>query len=133
MGYGETTSSEIEHVAKVIVDAALKVHRATGPGLLESVYHKLLCIELAKRGLKVSSQVEVPLIYDGAAVGCDLRIDLLVEDLVIVEVKSVQDIHPIHKAQLKTYRKLSKKQLGLLINFNVELVKDGITRVIMPT
>jgi GxxExxY protein len=131
MAYGESTSEEEERVAREVVDAAFKVHRATGPGLLESVYHKLLCIELAKRGLKVRSQVEVPLVYDGQSIGNDLRIDLLVEDLVIVEVKAVYEIHPIYKAQLKTYLKLSKKRLGLLINFNVEFIKDGITRIIL--
>jgi len=130
MGYGETTTPEIERVAKEIVDAAFKVHKATGPGLLESIYEKLLCVELAKRGLLVASQVRVPLFYDGEEIDCDLRIDLLVEDLVIVEVKSVQNIHPIFKSQVKTYLKLSNKRLGILINFNVEYIKDGLTRII---
>jgi len=130
MGYGETTTPEIERVAREIVDAAFKVHKATGPGLLESIYEKLLCIELAKRGLLVARQVRVPLSYDGEEIDCDLRIDLLVQNLVIVEVKSVQDIHPIFKSQIKTYLKLSNKRLGILINFNVEYIKDGLTRII---
>ena len=130
MAYGETTSPEIERVAREVVDAAFKVHKATGPGLLESIYEKLLCIELSKRGLTVQRQAHVPLFYDGEEVSCDLRIDLLVDELVIVEVKAVSEIHSIHKSQVKTYLKLSNKRLGLLINFNVELIKDGITRII---
>jgi GxxExxY protein len=130
MAFGETTSPEIERVAKEVVDAAFKVHKATGPGLLESIYEKLLCIELAKRGLVVQRQSRVRLFYDGAEVDCDLRIDLLVADSVIVEVKAVSEIHPVHKAQVKTYLKLSNKRLGLLINFNVEYFKDGISRII---
>jgi GxxExxY protein len=130
MGYGETTTPEIERVAKHVVDAAYKVHFKTGPGLLESVYVALLCVDLARRGLKVLRQVKVPLIYDGVEVPCDFRIDLLVEDLVIVEVKAVQELHPVFKSQLKTYLKLTGLRLGLLINFNVQFIKDGITRVI---
>lgn len=130
MAYGETTSPEIERVAREIVDSAFKVHRATGPGILESIYEKLLCVELAKRGLIVARQVRVPLFYDGEEIDCDLRIDLLVEDLVIVEVKAVLEMHPVFKAQVKTYLKLANKRLGILINFNVEYIKDGISRVI---
>jgi GxxExxY protein len=130
MAYGETTSPEVERAATQIVDAAFKVHKATGPGLLESIYEKLLCVELSKRGLKVLRQVRVPLFYDGDEIDCDLRIDLLVEDMVIVEVKAVLETHPVFKAQVKTYLKLANKRLAILINFNVDLIKDGISRII---
>jgi GxxExxY protein len=130
MKYGETTSPLIERVAREIVDSAFKIHKATGPGLLESIYEKLLCFELSRRGLKVVRQQHVPLIYDGHEIECDLRLDLLIEDCVIVEVKSVLEMHPIFTSQLVTYLKLSNKRLGLLINFNVQYIKDGITRVI---
>jgi len=130
MAYGETTSPEIERVASQIVDAAYTVHSKSGPGLLESVYVTLLCIELAKRGLTVRRQVKVALMYDGVEVDCDFRIDLLVNDLVVVEVKAVHEVHPVFKAQVKTYLKLTGKRLGLLINFNVEYIKDGIRRII---
>jgi GxxExxY protein len=130
MAYGETTSPEVERAATQIVDAAFKVHKATGPGLLESIYEKLLCVELSKRGLNVLRQVRVPLFYDGDEIDCDLRIDLLVEDMVIVEVKAVLETHPVFKAQVKTYLKLANKRLAILINFNVDLIKDGISRII---
>ena len=130
MAFGETTSPEIERIAREVVDSAYKVHKATAPGLLESIYEKLLCVELANRGLMVARQVRVPLFYEGEQVDCDLRIDLLVEDLVVIEVKAVQEMHPIFKSQVKTYLKLGNKRLGILINFNVEYIKDGISRII---
>ena len=116
--------------AKQIVDAALAVHRALGPGLLESVYETALFHELVKRGLKVSRQVPVTFDYDGNRYDEGFRIDLLVADCVIVELKSVEVIHPVHKKQLLTYLRLSGKRLGLLINFNSVLLKNGITRIV---
>ena len=116
--------------AKEIVDAALAVHRALGPGLLESVYETALFHELRKRGLAVQRQDPVTFVYDGHRYDEGFRIDLLVASCVIVELKSVEVIHPVHKKQLLTYLRLSGKRLGLLINFNSALLKDGITRIV---
>ncbi len=113
-----------------IVDAAMKVHTALGPGLLESAYEGCLAYELRKRGLKVAAQLGLPVVYEGVNIDVGYRIDLLVEDLVIVELKSVDKIAPIHEAQLLTYLKLSGKRLGLLMNFNVVHLKGGIKRMV---
>jgi GxxExxY protein len=118
------------HIARLIVDAAYHIHRRLGPGLLESVYEAVLAYELQKRGLRVQRQVPMPVTYDGMRFDLGFRADLLVEDAVIVELKSVQDEHPVHKKQVLTYIKLADKRLGLLINFGARLVKDGITRVV---
>lgn len=117
-------------IARLIVDAAYHVHKRLGPGLLESVYEAVLAYELERRGLRVQRQVPMPIDYDGLRFDLGFRADLLVEGLVIVELKSVQDEHPVHKKQLLTYIKLADKRLGLLINFGARLVKDGITRVV---
>jgi GxxExxY protein len=116
--------------AKQIVDAALLVHKALGPGLLESVYETALYHELSKRGLQVQRQVPVAFVYDGTRYDEGFRIDLLVADCVIVELKSVEDVHPVYQKQLLTYLRLSQKRLGLLINFSTTLLKNGITRVV---
>ena len=118
-----------DEVAKEIVDSAFKVHRELGPGLLESVYEVCLAHELGKRGLDVRRQVKFPITYDGEQLDAGLRLDLLIEDRVIVEIKAVENHRPLFEAQLLTYLKLSKKRLGLLINFNVPLIKDGIKRI----
>lgn len=131
MGFGETMPAEVERVAAEIVDAAYKVHRALGPGLLESVHEICLAHELQKRGLRVERQVEVALMYDGVRIDAALRIDLLVEDCVIVELKAVEKHNPLFEAQVLTYLKLTGKQLGFLINFNVELIKQGMKRIVM--
>ena len=115
--------------AKQIVDAALRVHMALGPGLLESVYETALSHELKKRGLTLQRQVPVTFVYDGQRYDEGFRVDLLVADCVIVELKSVEEVHPVHKKQLLTYLRLSGKRLGLLINFNSALLKHGITRI----
>jgi GxxExxY protein len=104
------------------------VHRTLGPGLLESTYEACLKYELEKRRLKIQSQVGLPVIYDGMKIDLGYRLDILVEDAVIIELKAVTMIIPLHEAQLLSYLKLSGKHLGLLINFNVTLLKDGITR-----
>jgi len=117
-------------VAKQIVDSALKIHKAFGPGLLESVYETVLASELRKRGLDVVRQQGIPLVYDGVDLEIGFRADLIVEGLVIVEVKSVEAIAPVHKMQLLTYLGLAGKELGLMVNFNVPLIRDGITRVV---
>jgi GxxExxY protein len=131
MGYGENTSDEIERVARVIVDAAFAVHKKLGPGLLECIYEVCLAYENSKRGLKVLRQVKVPILYDGVQLDADLRLDLLVEDLVIVEVKSVERMIPLSDAQCLTYLKLTGKRLCLLVNVNVPLIKDGIKRIVL--
>ena len=122
---------EIERVATALVDAAFAVHSELGPGLLESVYESCLVMELESRSVKVARQVAVPLLYKGVQIGDSLKLDLLVADLVVCELKAVHKIHPVYKAQLMSYLKLSGRRLGFLINFNVEKIKDGITRVIL--
>jgi GxxExxY protein len=121
---------EINDISGQIIDAAMKVHTALGPGLLESAYEACLAHELTKRGLKVDQQKELPVVYDGLKLEVGYRIDLLVEDFVIVELKSINEIAPIHEAQLLSYLKLSDQQVGLLINFNVVRLKDGIKRIV---
>ena len=120
-----------ENIASNIVDAAIKVHRALGPGLLESVYERCLDHELRMRGLRVEHQKLFPIIYEGLQLESALRIDLIVEDCVILELKSVETLLPVHEAQLLTYLKLSGKRLGFLLNFNVPLMRDGIRRKIL--
>lgn len=121
---------EINEISGIIVDAAMKVHSALGPGLLESAYEMCLIRELRKRGLKVESQVPVAVRYDGETLDVGYRVDLLVNRIVLVELKSVETMLPIHKAQLLSYLRLSGKEVGLLIKFNVEHLKNGIKRVI---
>jgi GxxExxY protein len=128
---GDVLPPELEALAKVIVDAAFKVHTTLGPGLLESVYETCLAYELTKRGLKVQRQVVVPVIYDGVQLDTGLRLDLLVEDQVIIELKAVEKMNPVFEAQVLTYLKLSGKRLGFLINFNVPVIRIGIKRVIL--
>lgn len=117
-------------IARIIVDAALKIHRSLGPGLLESVYEATLAHELRARGLRVSQQLGVPVNYEGVRLGLGFRADLVVDNKVVVEIKSVELIAPVHRKQLHTYLRLMGLHLGLLINFNVELIKDGIQRVV---
>lgn len=117
-------------VAKIIVDAAYKIHTRFGPGLLESAYQALLVYELKKRGLRVEDEQPVALDYEGIHLDVGYRADLIVEDMVIVELKSVEQIAPVHKKQLLTYLKLADKRLGLLINFGDVLIKNGITRIV---
>lgn len=112
-----------------IIAASIEVHRRLGPGLLESGYEACLLYELHKRGLTAVRQVEMPIIYDEVKIDVGYRIDLLVEDAVVIELKSVEKIIPLHEAQLLSYLKLSGKKVGLLINFNVTRLKDGITRM----
>lgn len=116
-------------MARQVVDAAYRIHTSLGPGLLESVYEVVLAYELEKRGLRAVRQQAVPVIYQDTRIEMGFRADLVVEDLVIVEIKSVEALAPVHKKQLLTHLRLSGKRLGLLINFNVALIKDGITRI----
>ncbi len=124
------TANEVSHH---IITAAMKVHSALGPGLLESTYEACLAHELRKAGLKIEMQVGLPVIYDGIKLELGYRIDMLVNDLVVVELKSVEEISRVHVAQVLSYMKLSKKQLGLIINFNVLRLKDGIKRLVEGT
>lgn len=130
MPYGESTSPEVERVATAIVDACYTVHKRFGPGLLESVYKACVAAELRRKGFTVLREVKVPIIYEGVELEEAFRIDLLVNDLVIVEAKAVEKMIPIYDAQLLTHLKLTNKRLGFLVNFNVLLLKDGIKRVI---
>ena len=117
-------------IAMAIVDAAYKIHRTLGPGLLESSYEAVILYELQQRGYAVSSQVPVPIVYESVRLDTGFRADIIVDDLVIVELKSLERIAPVHKKQLATYLRLSGKRLGLLINFGEELIKNGISRVV---
>ena len=119
----------IDSIASQIVDSAFKIHNELGPGLLESAYEACLEHELTKRGFSVERQKPQPVHYDGIVIDAGYRIDLLVNDQVIIELKAVTELAPIHQAQLTTYLKLSRKSLGLLINFNVPLIKNGIRRI----
>jgi GxxExxY protein len=116
-------------IAKIIVDAAYQIHVRLGPGLLESVYETVLAYEVKKRGLNVVRQVPVPVIYDDLEFEEGFRADLIVEGRVIIELKSVESIQPVHKKQLLTYLRLTDRRLGLLINFGDTLIKDGISRI----
>jgi GxxExxY protein len=116
-------------ISSLVIKAAIAVHRALGPGLLESVYQICLLAELKSMGLRVQEQVAVPIVYRGERLANDLRIDLLVEDRVIIEIKAVEELHRIHIAQLLTYLKLTNKKLGLLINFNTTKLIEGLERV----
>jgi len=117
-------------ITEQIIGAAIEVHRALGPGLLESAYEACLAFELVQRGLKVERQKPLPLVYKQVELDCGYRLDLFVEESVIVEVKAVDQSAPIHQAQLLSYLKLSDCKVGLLINFNVKLLKNGIRRVV---
>ena len=117
-------------IAAAVVDAAFKIHTTLGPGLLESVYESTLEYELRKRGLSVRRQISLPVYYEGLKLELGYRVDLIVGDKVIIEIKSIEALAPIHKRQLLTYLRLANMRLGLLINFNVERIKDGIRRVV---
>ena len=119
---------ECGDVTGEIIAAAIRVHRALGPGLLESVYETCLAHELVKAGLRVQRQVELPVVYDTIRLDCGFRVDLLVEDKVVIELKAVEKLQPIHEAQLMTYLRLADLPVGLLINFNVPRLTDGIIR-----
>lgn len=123
-------SEREDRIASAIVDSSLTVHRQLGPGLLESVYELCLFHELSRRSIPVERQVGFPIQYDDLKIESGLRLDILVDSLVIVEIKAVEKLAPVHQAQLLTYLKLTNKKLGLLINFNVPLIKDGIKRMV---
>jgi GxxExxY protein len=120
-----------QQITEKIIGAAIEVHRELGPGLLESAYEECFCHELHLRDLTFRRQVELPVAYKGLKLDCGYRLDVVVEDAVIVELKSIEQISPIHQAQLLTYLRLSGKKVGLLINFNVAVLKNGIVRRVL--
>jgi len=129
MLYGE---EEWNILSERILDSCMEVHRQLGPGLLESVYEECLALELSDRGLAFERQIPVPVVYKGRLATTPFRLDLLVEKTVIVELKAIERLIPIHQCQLITYLKLTEIPLGLLVNFNVPLLKEGVKRVIRP-
>jgi len=120
----------MERIATQVVDAAFKVHQEIGPGVLESAYELCLAHELRMRGLRVERQVELPIKYDNVLIESGYRLDLVVEGLIIVEIKAIEKLHPVHEAQCLTYLKFSGLRVCILINFNVKLFKDGIKRIV---
>jgi len=127
----ERLSEKEEKIAQKIVDSAYTVHKILGPGLLEKIYEVCFCHELAKRGLQYQRQIDLPIIYDGIKFEEGLRLDVVVEELVICELKAREEPNPVWEAQILSHLKLTKKRLGFLINFNVTLIKDGIKRIIL--
>jgi GxxExxY protein len=121
---------EINRLSGIAIDSGIKVHAFLGPGLLESTYRVCLVHELRKRGLKVLCEVPLPVSYDGILIEAGYRLDILIEDQIVIEVKAVRSVSPVHAAQLLTYLRLSKRRVGLLMNFHVRLLKEGITRLI---
>ena len=120
---------EINEITDRVIGAAIEVHRHLGPGLLESAYEECLCYELSRSGLRFERQVPLPVEYKGLRLDCAYRLDLLVEGSVLVELKAIEELLPIHKAQVLTYLRAARKQ-GLLINFNVEVLKNGLSRIV---
>jgi GxxExxY protein len=125
-----TELDQLNCITDDVIGAAIEVHRALGPGLLESAYEVCEAFELIERGREVARQVPLPLVYKGVKLDCGYRLDLLIDNLVIVEIKAVDLLTDVHKAQLLSYLKLSGKHVGLLINFNVTMLKNGIVRVV---
>ena len=130
MNYKPLSKRE-ESIAAKIVDAAYTVHKILGPGLLEKVYEVCFCHELSKRRLKCKKQVDIPIVYDGITFNEGLRLDVLVEELIICELKAVEEMNPLWEAQILSHLKLTGKRLGFLVNFNVSLIKNGIKRIIL--
>lgn len=124
------TTPEIEYIGKIIVNSAFKVHKELGPGLLEKVYEICLAHEIKKSGIEVKRQLDIPIVYDGIIFEEGLRLDLLIGNEVIVEIKAIEMVNPVWQAQIISHLKLTGKQLGYLINFNVPLIKNGIQRFI---
>ena len=122
---------EVNDLTKEIIGAAIEVHRALGPGLLEAIYETCLCHELGLRGIQFERQKALPVVYKEVDLNCGYRVDLLVSDAVVVEIKAVDELQPVHDAQVLTYLKLGGWNVGLLINFNAKLLKDGIKRIVL--
>ncbi len=120
----------LNEITRLVIGAAIKVHRALGPGLLESVYIACLAFELGQLGLKLQTQSPVPVVYEGVKLDCGFRADVIVEDAVILEIKAVERLAPLHRAQMLTYLRLSGHTVGLLMNFNTTILKNGVERVV---
>ena len=127
----ENTEMDLNKITEQVIGAAIEVHKSLGPGLLESAYEECLCHELTLRKMPFERQKPLPVEYKGTRLDCGYRLDLLVENAVVIEIKAIESIEPIHEAQLLTYLKLGGWKLGLLINFNVSVLKDGIRRRIL--
>jgi len=127
----QPVAPDVEKVGKAVLDAAFRVHTTLGPGLLESIYETTTAYEIRKSGLTVATQVELPILYDGQKLASGLRLDMLVEKCVIVELKSVETMNPVYEAQIMTYLRLSNVRLGFLINFNVKRLREGIKRFVV--
>ena len=130
LAHSECLSMEIRDVTEAVIGAAIEVHRELGPGLLESAYEACLYYELTQRGLEVLRQVKLPLVYKGLTLDIGYKLDLLVQRSVIIEIKAVDCLEPIHEAQLLSYLRLSDCKVGLLINFNVRILRDGLKRMV---
>ncbi len=125
----ETQRQKLNELSGKVIGACIEIHRELGPGLLETAYEECLAYELSKTGLRIQRQRALPVHYKEVQLDCGYRLDFVIEDLLIIEIKAVTELHPIHEAQLLTYLKLDKKELGLLINFNVPVLKQGVKRV----
>jgi GxxExxY protein len=123
-----TLNEREEWLCKEIVDCAFKVHKQLGPGLLEKIYERCLCHELSKKGIEYKRQISLPILYDGLEFDEGLRLDVLVEDMIVCEIKAVNDLNPVWQAQLLSHLKMTGCRVGFVINFNVVLIKDGIRR-----
>ena len=127
---GDAETQRENQLTEKIIGCAIEVHKTLGPGLLESAYEECMCYELTQNGLSISRQVPLPVVYKGINLDCGYRIDVVVNDLIVIELKTVEKLLPIHEAQLLTYLKLYKRSVGLLINFNVPVLKQGIKRLV---
>jgi GxxExxY protein len=128
---GEISDNQkINQITEKIIGCAISVHRGLGPGLLESAYEECLCYELVQENLKFDRQMPLPVVYKGVKLDCGYRMDLVIEDLVIIEIKAVERIIPVHEAQLLSYLKLYNKKVGLLFNFHVSVLKNGMKRIV---
>jgi len=129
MNHRDTETQRLNFITDKIIGCAIEVHKTLGPGLLESAYEECLCFELSQAGLHFKRQVDLPVVYKRVKLDCGYRMDLVVEDSVIVEIKAVDSILPVHEAQLLSYLKLANKPLGLLMNFHVSVLKNGLKRM----
>ena len=123
-------AQKINRITEKIIGCAIEVHKGLGPGLLESAYEECLCFELAQAGLEYKRQFPLPVIYKGVKLDCGYRMDLVVEDLVVVEIKAIESLMPVHEAQLLSYLKLHNKKVGLLMNFHIPVLKNGLKRIV---
>ena len=128
---GPSVQGERDSLTELVIGLAIEVHRALGPGLLESAYQECLCYELKAKGIAFGRQVALPVVYKAVKLDCGYRMDLVVDDRLVVELKTVEKILPIHEAQLLTYLRLSRIRTGLLLNFNTSVLKDGIKRMVL--